>query len=301
MKTSTAGPLLLFAVAATGVARLQPPLAKAAHEVKQRDDVYALPPPAQLRVATLGWQAAAVDLLWSKLLVEYGIHFAEHREFYDIPNYVDAILELEPDYAPVYRYVSTMLAYRPLHGTDADVRRARAYLERGTRERPDDARLWLEYGQFIAFVAPSFLQDAKEADAWRTTGAEAIGHAVELGEDADRALSAATMLTRAGATDQAIRFLEHAYEMTEHPSMIEVHEQIGRKLATLQRSAIRDAADAAARRVNERWEREMPFLSRDLYVLVGPATEPLRCVGVAAPGDPSCARDWGAAVEGDTR
>src|SRR6202042_685051 len=113
-------------------------------------------------------------------------------DFEDTPRYADAILELEPTYAPLYRYISTMLVYRPPQGTEKDARMARAYLERGTRERPEDGDLWLEYGQFIAFIAPSFLKDPVDVARWRKEGAEAMGHAVELGGDPDRALTAAT-------------------------------------------------------------------------------------------------------------
>jgi tetratricopeptide (TPR) repeat protein len=292
VKRPTLGAWLLFVTAALGVARTQPRLAQTVRAIKERDDVYVFPPPAELHVATLGYDAAAVDLLWAKLLVEYGTHWAEHREFRDTPNYVDAILELEPTYAPVYKYVDTMLAYRPLRGTEDDVRRARAYLERGTRERSQDATLWMEYGQFLAFIAPSFLHDSAEIDRWRKTAATAIGHAVELGADADRALTAATLLTRAGANEEAIRYLERAYAFTEHQSMAEVHEAIGNRLAALQANAMREAADAAARAIDARWKRELPFITRDLYLLLGPVVDVLRCSGLAAANDPACARDW---------
>jgi hypothetical protein len=293
---STAGPILASLMAAIGVARTQPRLAAIAHEVRERDDLYALPPPAQLHAATLGWDAAAVDLLWAKLLVEYGIHWSEHREFKDVPRYVDAILELEPTYAPMYRFVDTMLAYRPLQGTEDDVRLARGYLERGTRVRADDARIWMQYGQFLAFIGPSFLHDAREKDDWRKVGAEAIGHAAELGADAGRAVAAASMLTRAGATQAAIGYLEHAYAFTEHPSMTEIHEAIGRKLVELEAGARLSSADAAARAIDARWRREIPFLSRDRYLLLGPMTEPARCAGIAGSDDPECARTWDALI-----
>src|SRR3977135_578705 len=198
MKRSTPAAVLLLVAAALGVARMQPRLAHTVRAVKEKEDVYLLPPPAQLRAATLGWDAAAGDLLWAKLLVEYGTHWSEHREFRDVPKYVDAILELEPTYAPIYRYVDTMLAYRPLQGTEDDARKARAYLERGTRERSQDPRLWMQYGQFVAFIGPSFLHTDKDREAWRTDGAKAIGHAVELGADAERALTVATVLTKSG-------------------------------------------------------------------------------------------------------
>ncbi len=289
---------LLGLFAAIGVARTQPRLAATAHEVKAGDDVYALLPPSQLHAATLGWSAAAVDLLWADLLVEYGTHWAEHRDFKTIPQYVDAILELEPTYQPIYRYVDTLLAYRPMLGTEQDVKMARAYLERGTRERPGDSKLWMQYGQFLAFIAPSFIGSEAEKDAWRTDGAKAMGHAVEVGADADRALSAATMLTRAGQTQEAIRYLEHAYAFTEHPSMAEVHETIGMRLAALQATALRDAADGARRAIDARRKAEMAPVARALYLLLGPVADPARCAGLGASARPECARDWDLAIEG---
>ena len=235
------------------------------------------------------------------LLVEYGTHWAEHREFTDVSKYIDAILELEPNYAPVYKYVDTMLAYRPMQGTEADVRMARLYLERGTRERPDDAAVWLEYGQFIAFVAPSFLQAQTEKDAWRKDGATAIGHAVELGGDAERALTAASMLTDAGERDAAVRYLRSAYTFTEHPAMMELHQAIGRRLASLEASVMRDAADAMDEAINARWQSDLPYVTRDQYMLLGPVTSPAACAGIDGYGEapcerPECCRDWSSAL-----
>ncbi len=283
---------MVLLASASGVYALQPPLAAIAHDVKERRDVFALPPPAQLHAATLGWDAAAVDLLWSSLLVDYGTHWVEHRDFDETPRYADAILELEPGYAPLYRYISTMLVYRPPQGTENDARMARAYLERGTRERPEDGDLWLEYGQFVAFIAPTFLHDPAEIDAWRKAGAAAIGHAVELGAAPDSALAAATMLTRAGSADAAIPFLERAYAFTEQPGLEEQHESIGRRLAALHADRLRSRADATARAIDARWRDELPFVPRGRYLLVGPSVDPARCAGPSAADDPACERHW---------
>jgi hypothetical protein len=243
-------------------------------------------------VATLGWDAAAVDILWSTLLVVHGTHWSERREFLGTPNYADAILELEPTYAPIYHYIDTLMVYRPMQGTEDDARKARAYLELGTRERPQDAYLWLNYGEFIAFIAPSFLHDDAEIARWRQEGAEAIGHAVELGGDPELALTAASMLSRSGSTEAGIRYLERAYALTEHPAMASVHEAIGRRLAAFEANGLRQAADEAAKAVDERWHAELPFVSREEYLLLGPSVDPLRCAGLEGADDPSCARDW---------
>jgi tetratricopeptide (TPR) repeat protein len=219
--------------AAAGVASLQPRLARAAHRGGDRDDVYALPPPGQLHAATLGWDAAAVDGLWAKLLVEYGTHWAEHRDFDDTGRYADAILEIEPGYRPIYKYIDTMMLYRPMQGTLQDARAARRYLELGTRQFPDDANLWMQYSQFLAFSGNSFLHNPTEQETWRKEGAVAMEHAVELGATPERALTAATLLSKAGQIQGALEQLERAYAFTEHPSMVEVHEAIGRRIEAL--------------------------------------------------------------------
>ncbi len=226
-------PVLVMLLAAAGVAVLQPRLARAAHRAGEREDVYALPPPGQLHAAVLGWDAAAVDLLWSTLLVQYGEHWGDHHDFEDTGRYADAILEIEPKYRPLYRYIDTMMIYRPLQGTAADARAARAYLERGTREFPDDASLWLQYGQYLAFAGPSFLPDAAEQASWRKDGALALEHAVELGATPERALTAASLLSNAGQMEMALEQLERAYAFTEHPAMTAEHEAIGRRIQML--------------------------------------------------------------------
>jgi len=301
MNASTLGALGLLLGAALGVAGTQPKLATVAHTVREKQDVYALLPPAQLRAATLGWEAAAVDMLWAKLLVDYGTHWSEHRDFLDTPKYLDAILALEPTYAQLYKFVDTLLAYRPLLGTEADARLARAYYERGIRDLPNDPAVWTAYGDFLAYIGPSFLHDDAEREVWRQDGARAIAKAAELGLDADSAMAAATLLARAGSKQEAIRHLELAYAFTEDPSMAEAHEKIGEKLALLQASAMADEADAIVRAIDERWRKELPSLSRDQYLLLGPVVDVARCAGLAHADDPACARDWNRAIPtGDT-
>ena len=285
-----AGALLFFA-AASGVAFTQPRLARIAHTAGDREDVYSLPPPEQLRAATLGWDAAAVDLLWTTLLVQYGEHWQEHHEFTDGVRYAEDILAIEPTYEPLYRIVDTLLVYRPLQGTAHDARDARTILERGTRERPTDAKLWLAYGEFLSYLAPSFITDPDEQKAWRKDGARALERALELGSDPDALLGAAGVLSDIGERDAQLRFYERAYAMTEHPSMAAIHEGIGRRLAMLLGLTQEDRAGALMRVIGDRWQREMPAVSRDDYLLLGPAVDTARCAGLAGADDPTCARE----------
>ena len=283
---------LLIAVASVvGIARVQPRLAHDVHSVRQRDDAFLLPPPNQLRAMTLGHRATAADLLWAKLILEYGLHWQEKRKFPDVTRYIDGIIALEPDFPMLYDFVDTIIMYPgPAGATEEDARITRRYLERGTRERPYDANMWLHYGQFIAFISPSFLTDKKEIEQWRQDGAMAIAHAVELGADAHRSLAASTILSKTGERKATIEHLQRAYAMTDD---VGVREQILRRLYSLQ-------ADALAEQTVTVVERELrahyPFLSRGTGLLVGPRVPGLACAGPASHGRRGCARDWEEAV-----
>jgi tetratricopeptide (TPR) repeat protein len=291
-RTASLGALAVGALAALGIRLVQPGLARDLHTVKQRDDVFILPPPAQLRAGTLGYHAAGADLLWAQLIVEYGIHWQEKRRFPDATRYLDGILVLEPDFPLVYEFADTILVFTPFGATDGDARKARAYLERGTRERPWDGRVWLHYGQFIAFLGPSFLKDEAEIEQWRRDGAAAISTAVELGQDADRALTASSLLGKAGEKKASIEALQRAYALTDNP---ETRRQFLYKLTALQANT---EAERAVTAVEREWRTHLGFLSRGQALLVGPTRPIAACAGPASGGDDRCPGDWSAFVRG---
>lgn len=286
------GVIAVAVVAAIGIALVQPSLAANAHKVRQRDDAFLLPPPAQLRVMTLGYRAAATDLLWAKLILEYGLHWQEKRPFPDAPRYMDGIIALEPDFPTLYDFLDTILVYpAPPGGTEEDARTARRYLERGTLERPYDAKVWLHYGQFIAFTAPSFLKDEREIERWRMDGAAAIARAVELGTDAQRSLAASTILSKGGERKATIDHLQRAYAMTDDPEM---REQFLLKLRAMQADA---DAEQAVTFVDREWRSRYGFLPRGSALLIGPHRSAVGCAGPASYAKRGCARDWQQAID----
>ncbi len=283
--------LATAAVSALVITVVQPTLAGDVHKVKQRDDVFLLPPPDQLRAVTLGYKNVGADLLWAKLIVEYGIHWQEKRAFPDVTRYLDGILALEPDFPVLYDFVDTVMMFTPKGAGPEEARITRKYLERGTRERPYDGKVWLRYGQFIAFLAPSFLKDKAEIAEWRKDGAAAIAHAVELGADADRSLAASTILSSSGEAKTAIEHLQRVYALTDDP---EVRRQILYKLQKLQAST---DAELAVSTVEREWRTNFGFLSRGQALLVGPMRPPAECAGPASYDDARCPRDWASLVK----
>jgi hypothetical protein len=286
--------VLLLGALVFGVVRFQPRLAAETAAVKAREDVYLFPPPAELRAATLGYVAAATDLLWAKLLVEYGTHWSEKRPFPDLNRYLDAIIALDPKYKLFYDFVDTFLVFRPVHGTEDDARAARAYLERGIQALPYDPEVWVHYGQFIAFMAPSWLTSDAEREKWREEGAVALVHAGDLGADVDKTLVASTMLSRRfGENDAAIRALSRLYAVADDPAK---RAEISARLELLQASRQRDAAQTIIETIENQWRHELPFLTRGEFLLLGPKTDPASCAGLPAWGRRECAESWDDAV-----
>lgn len=282
---------LAIALGVGGVAALRPSLASEHHDVRVSEDVVLLPAPRETKLLALGHTAAVVDYLWGKTLVEYGMHAIEKRAF-DVERYLDTILELEPTYAPLFDYVDTLLVYRPPIGTERDARSARAYFERGLAARPHDYKVWLRYGQFLAFLSPSFLKDQAEIDAWKREGALALARAVELGADADTSLSASALLGKYGARDAAIQHLRRSFDLTDDP---ETRRQILFKLERLEGASVRQELVDGARYIEQRRLREAPSVPPAVYQWLGPLRDPVTCMSdttsAACAGTLSLARE----------
>jgi hypothetical protein len=136
----------------------------------------------------------------------------------------------------------------------------------------------------------SYLSSESEKETWRREGGIAINHAVELGADVDRGIAASVMLNkRFGEKEAAIRFYERAYAVTDDEA---ARADIAARLELLHADRARDCTRGAMATVESRWHAEYPFLDRGTYMLIGPSTNPMRCVGAGAATEPGCERDW---------
>ncbi|HQY65599.1 MAG: hypothetical protein IPF92_00640 [Myxococcales bacterium] len=286
---------LMAALSLAGIVGFQPALARDATRARSKADVFLLPPPRELKAMSLGYRSALCDILWAKLLVEYGRHWSEKRtlEHEDLVRFLEGIIALDDDFPPIYKYVDTLLVYRPPKGDIKDARAARAYLERGARSHPRDPAIWLHYGEFVSYLAPGWLESEVERDEWRRDGALAIVRAVELGAKADRSLGAATLLSRTGEREAARRALERAYAVAEDD---EARSDIQRQLERLDSTASVEERERRRLLVDRRRRRAMPFVSHTTFLLLGPPRPALACVGAGSSARPECPVDWPAAL-----
>jgi len=285
----------LVAVASVvGITFGQARLANDVARLKVKSDIFYLPPASQLKRMTLGYDAAACDLLWAKLLIEYGRHWSEKRtlDHDDVVRFLDGLIALDHDFAPIYRYVDTLLVYRPMKGEREDAIAARRYLEEGTRIHPRDPKVWLHYGEFVGYLGVAWLEE-HERDAWRRDGALAVVRAVELGAKEDRTLAAVTLLNRSGEHEAARRALERAYAVADDE---ETRYSIRVKLDRLAANEQADERDRHRLLIERKRARAMPFLTAPAFLLIGPPRSPLVCVGPGSSARAECPPDWTSAA-----
>lgn len=289
----------LIVIAAAGAGSVRGELAGIERRVKETSDVYLLPPPEQVVTLSLGYRAALADLLWAHVLVAQGLRLKERRRFENLTRLLDSINELDPTFRDPYLYADALITLQTVAVPREEVLKAREILERGARNRPLDAEVWLALGQFVAFVAPgSYLTDEEERRQWRLEGAKMLERAVELGGPDSAigwgAIGGASILARAGEREAAIRFLERALAVTDDE---ELKKHIAGKLAQAVAEKLAEAHRKRQEELRAMRRRDLPFVSSAMFLVLGPPFDAALCAGGERRDDPRCATTWQSWVE----
>lgn len=255
MRSSELGPRR-FAVAtllvAAACATIALQRALTAHDARARDgdDVSLVPAAERAQLLAFGYEDAFADILWSKLLVDYGTHLVERRRFPLVRASIDAILALEPNSSRVFRFVDTLVLFQAKKGNADDARYVRSVLERGIDAAPTDPERWIGYAQYLAYLGPSFLENADEIREWDLRGAEAFARALELGAQVERTTGALSLFDRTGAGAAQRAYLERAYALASDDEKPTIEAKLQKLAAseTLDRVRRHDGALEAARR-----------------------------------------------------
>lgn len=284
--------------AIVGVAAAQLPARELHQRVRETSEAYLLPPPEQLVVASLGHRAALADLLWAKVLVTQGLRLQERRRFETVVPYLDAINELDPTWRDPYRMAEPLVNLQTVASSMEDVRAVRRILERGVRERPFDAELWMQLGTYTAFIVPStYLETGDdEAKRWRIEGAPYLLRAVELGHPdssiAWQALGAGGIFFGSGQTERAAEFYDRILATTDDP---ELRERAQLHLAKLATEEQLEAKRARMQAFQELWRERYPGMSITTVLTLGHPRDAAPCAGgsrAVAADSPRCASSW---------
>lgn len=290
---SSARAVALMVLAAVGVGSVREPLAAIERRVKETSDVYLLPPPEHVVALSLGYRSALADVLWAHVLVSQGFRLVEKRRFENLTRLLDSINELDPTFRDPYLYADALITLQVGATPREEVLKAREILERGVKNRPLDGEVWLALGQFVAYVAPGYLTDEEERKRWRVDGAKMLARAAELsGPDSDigwQAIAGAAILARAGERDAAIRFYERALAVADDE---ELKQHIAGKLSALVADKLAEAHRRREEELRKLWERDVPFVSRTRFLVLGPPFDAAFCAGGERKADPRCATSW---------
>ncbi len=307
MSADRAGALRTAAIvlgAAVVIALVRGPLFDAHKHARETTDVYTLPPPRELTALSLGYRSALADLLWAHVLVSQGLHTEQHRRYGNLIPFLDAINTLEPTYGAPYRFAESLITFQSKTTPVEEVRTARAILERGLANRPLDADLWLEAGEFVAFVAPRPTSRTRRSRRSGRRTAPGCSSARRSGGDnaniAWQAIGAARLLGKAGERDAQIRFLTRTLAVTDDA---ELQDKIKAQLAILTRDERQEERQEATMREQEEnlrmatalkavKARDIPQIKRSEYVLLGPPRDPAYCAGEAHEQELACAPTW---------
>jgi hypothetical protein len=93
--------------------------------------VRLLPPPAALRVASLGFHAMAADVAWLLTVQYIGSHLITDRQLPELRRLVETVIALDPHFVDAYTLGALFLNY-----SGGDVSGAVVLLERGARANP---------------------------------------------------------------------------------------------------------------------------------------------------------------------
>jgi hypothetical protein len=286
-------PIVLIALAVAALYPLRVALNAKFALTTVKHDVYPLPPPQQTVALSLGYRAALADVIFAHVLVSYGLHFQEKRRFEFVGNYLDAINELDPTFEQPYRLADTLLTLQVRSVGPENYRKARSILERGMKQFPFDPTLWDSAGQFLAYLGPGALKDPTEQNEWRLAGGRALAHACDVAGNEDavpyHCITAAGLLTHAGARPDQRRFLERILTVSDDP-------EIRALAAGALDSEARDRVEERYQRFQRLWGTDLPFVTRGAYLSIGPTFDAAACAGLG----PTCAtswREWGAANE----
>lgn len=231
------------------------------------EDVYYLPPDSALRWFSLGHDSAFADLIWMRALVYYGDELSHSGDLRFVFDYADAICTLDPDFRATYLWAGTAGMYRPGDVTPHDIERTIDFLERGARRFPDDGELAWELGAALVFELAPRIDDPEVKDRIRERGIPHLMRAIRLGAAPPWAsLTSASLLDRIGHSEQAAAHLEETILSVDDPAL---RARMQRHISDLRARAQRSADAAASDALEAERQRNFPYLTPGLYVLVG--------------------------------
>ena len=235
-------------------------------------DLVFLPRANVLRAMSLGHPEAMADLVFIRTITYFGTQLvAATKDFGWLEAHLDTVAALDPRFRTAYVFGGHAAMYNGKPITNHDVLLSSHFLAAGLKEFPDDWQLAFMLGCNYLFEMKT--DDAAQKEAWRRVGSEYIRRAALAGKSGAPPWLpslAATLMTKEGQLDAALRYLEEAYLTASDDR---TRDEVGRLLAAKRKSAFEGLAQVRDTFVAG-WQKNFPYAPADFYVLAGEPPSP---------------------------
>ncbi len=224
-----------------------------------------VPPAEVMRFASLGYRELLADVTWARTLVYFGSNWAGEGDLGQLEQLLDLVVALDPRFKPMYEWAAYAVVFKTGTATQAEYRSSLRYLERAMREFPDDyLYFWIAGSRYYWDLdAP----DDKTRRGYRERGAALIEEAMRKpNAPPDLATTAANMRSRLGQHQRAIESLRQMVMITDND---EAREKMLERLR-VESPDLADEVERAADDLTLEWQKNMPSVPLDFYILLGP-------------------------------
>lgn len=235
-------------------------------------DTRYLPPSEAIRLASLGHRELAADLLAARTNIYFGSQMETKGEQQWLEWYLNAVVDLDPRFEPIYSRGAAMLTYSTKELKPDKVLSAVALLGRGIEAYPDSWDLYFQLGFNLYYELPQLAPKDPRVDGWKRQGVEALRKAA-LFSDVPSWLPSlvAKMLTEEGEQEMAIKHLERVYAATSDE---EARQQIQAKLLRLMGAQYARRFEARAKHLERVVQTRYPYAPEAFSLLVGRRLSP---------------------------
>lgn len=231
-------------------------------------DTLYLPPARAIRVASLGHHELMADLLAARANIYFGDQLEKKGLQRWMSWYLNAVVDLDPYFQPVYMRGAVMLTYSTSKVTTQNVFLANDLLRRGLTRFPSSWELYYQLGFNLYYELPGTVAaNDPRRRAWRKEGVEALRKAA-LFDEVPPWLPGLVgrMLSESGERELAIKHLERVYATTSDE---EAREHIKSKLQRLLGEHYGRSFEAEAKRLKRLTQTRFPYASEAFSLIVG--------------------------------
>lgn len=213
------------------------------------------------------------DILWAQTIVHYGSSMVDGTEFRYLVPYLDAIIELDPRFKPVYRFAAYAVdTFQQGAAREQELLTSLEYLYKAMEEYPDDHEYpWIAGSRYFRDLRP---EDPERAAMYKERGAALIEEAMRKPDaPASYAELASAFRSKLGQHEQAIANLKE--KLLTAPDDESRAALLDRLRDTYDVPDLAEELEAATRELQEAWQANLPYGSPSLFVILGERPDPV--------------------------